>query len=53
MQQEQEERAERVKQVDKDYQRAIKSSGQTNSPATADPWKKVRPPTPSKEKKAN
>jgi hypothetical protein len=40
---EQEERAQRAKEVDKDYQRAIKGSRPPSTPSTADPWKSVRP----------
>jgi hypothetical protein len=52
MQIEQEERAQRAKDVDKDYQRAIKGTRQTSSPTAADPWQSVRP-APSKDKKPN
>jgi hypothetical protein len=52
MQIEEEERAQRAKDVDKDYQRAIKGTRQTSSPTAADPWQSVRP-APSKDKKPN
>jgi hypothetical protein len=54
MQIEQEERAKRAKEVDADYQRAIKGTRQTGAPSAApDPWQSVRPAPPSKDKKPN
>ena len=52
MQIEEEERAQRAVQVDKDYEAAMKRS-KTTTPSTApDPWQNVRP-NPSTSKKAN
>jgi hypothetical protein len=51
---EQEERARRAKDVDKDYQQAIKRSHPLSTPSAPDPWQNVRPAsTPSKDKKTN
>jgi hypothetical protein len=44
LQAQEEEKARRVKEVDKEYEAAMKRSGGTTSPAAAsDPWKNVRP----------
>jgi hypothetical protein len=52
MQKQEEERAQRALQVEKEYDAAVKRSKATTPSAAPDPWQNVRP-SPAPDKKAN